>query len=464
MKILLIWPKGYDLNYVVPLSLAYLKSNIGDKHEVQILDCSLNTNNTIKLNSFVKNYQPDLVGVSCWSTVFLEGCMLLKEVKQIDDKIITIMGGSHVTTSPDNAIKKREIDYVLTGESEFSFPMLIDELSKKSPNLLNIPGLVYISEKRVKKNQRYIEHNLDKIQLPDYDSINFNSYLDKGYRFNTAHKKNAPVWVTRGCPYICDFCSAPLQNGRIVRKHSITYMIKWIKYLYFKKGIRHINIIDDNFTFDMEYAKKFCRAVIKLNLKNLSFGTPNGIRMKRLDDELLRLMKKARWENIVIAPESGSEKTLKRMKKNIDPKNVPKIVDKIKKVGFKVHGFFIIGYPGETEEDIKKTIELLRKCKFNFFFLNNFQPIPGTPIYDELVKKGEIKEDALPKNYSSGQRIYTPNTLKDFNFPKLIIKEYIHLAVSNPLNISYMFKIIKPTIIIKKILSNTINMVRGAVR
>lgn len=461
MKILLIWPQGYDPSYVIPISLAYLKNNIKSKHEIRILDYSLNVNKMKNLGEFVRRYRPQIVGVSCWSSVFPEGYRILKKIKEVDNKIITIMGGAHVTTYSTKTIKKKAIDYILRGEAESSFQIFIDEISKKKPKFSNVPGLVYISNKKVIKNPILLEQNLDRINTPNYNSINFGSYLKKGYRFNTAHKMNAPIWVTRGCPYMCNYCSASLQNGTVVRKHSIDYIIKWIKYLYNEKGIKHINIIDDNFTFDIEYAKKFCNNIIKLNIKDLTFGTPNGIRMERIDDELLMLMKKARWENIVIAPESGSEKTLKTMGKNINLKTVPKIVHQIKKMGFKVHGFFIVGYPGETKEDIKKTIKLLRKCRFNFFFLNNFQPIPGTLVYDDLVKRGAIKDGTIPNNYSSGQRVYTPSDLKNFNFPKLIIKEYLYLAISNPLNLLYIFKIIRPTMIIKKVFNNLINIMES---
>lgn len=132
----------------------------------------------------------------------------------------------------------------------------------------------------------------------------------------------------------------------------------------------------------------------------------------------------------------------------------------IKKAGLKLHGFFIIGYPGETIKDIEETKKFLRKCKFNLFFLNNFQPLPGTPVYEELLSRGEISPDLFPKNYSGGERAYTPKELKNFNFPLFILKEYIYWAVSNPLNILYMFKVINPMLIAKKIFLNIKNSLR----
>jgi len=460
MKIALIWPQGYDTTYVVPLALGYLKSNLGKEHNIKILDCSINniSANSEELIKFIKVFNPKVVGVSAWSHTYKESVEILKTIKSVNKNIITVIGGAHVTCYPNMAIKEKAVDFIFRGESELSFPFFIKELEKKEPDFSKIKGLVYKIDKKYIENKMERETNLDKINIPDYEAINFNKYLKQGYNFNTHHKMNAPIWVTRGCPYGCKFCSASIQNGKIIRKHSIDYIIKWIKYLYYHKRIKHISIIDDNFAFDIKFAKNICKEIIKLNLK-LSIGSPNGIKVERIDSELLDLMKKAGWENIVIAPESGSDRILKKMGKNNNTKLILKKIKEIKNKGFKINGFFIIGYPGETKEDIKKTIKFLRKCKFNFFFLNNFQPLPGTEIYNELVRNNEIQEGVMPKNYSDGERTYIPEELKDINFPKLILGEYVYLMVNNPFNIPYIIKLINLKMIIKKVYLNFTNMI-----
>jgi hypothetical protein len=314
----------------------------------------------------------------------------------------------------------------------------------------------------VVKNDPEREPELDKIKRPDYRDIRMQEYLKAGYKYATTHDRNAPIGVTRGCPYRCSFCSAPTQNGRVIRKHSVPYVVEWIQKLYHEEQVTHFNIIDDNFTFFMPYAKEFCRAFIDLGLKDLTFGTPNGVRMQRLDEELLHLMKKAGWENLCVAPESGSVHTLERMKKDLDPAVVPPIVKMIKKSGIKVHGFFILGYPGDTKEDLKASIELLRKCDFDFFYLHNFQALPGTPVFDELVQRGEIPPDFLPKNYSDGARSYTPADLRDVNFPKLILGEYLRMFVKSPGKILYATKMLPPRLVAKKVLKNLVNVGRGS--
>ena len=466
MRIALIWPYGFDTEYVIPMSLAYLKSNLDNqKHEVRIFDNSIGhvESTSEEFRNELRDFNPSLVGISCWCPTYEEALKILWVVKSINERIITIMGGAYATSYPDKIMESKAIDFLFRGEADLSFPRFVDELESDFPNFSNVPGLVYRDgNNAVIKNEMERAKDLDVIKTPDYEAIDIEKYIQSGYRLHTTNERGAPIWVTRGCPYRCAFCSAPLQNGRLVRTHSIEYMVRWIKDLYENHNIRQINIIDDNFTFHVGYAKEFCKAIINLNLKDLHMGTPNGIRIQRTDRELLHLMKKAGWDHLIIAPESGSRDTLKRMKKDLDPDIIPDKVKEIKEAGLRVHGFFIVGYPGETIKDIEETVKLLRKCKFNFFFFNNFQPLPGTPVYDELVENKEIKDGLLPKDYSGGDRVYVPKDLKNFNFSKLLLREYMYLAMSDPKNIPYMLNFINPRMAVKKVYSNLYNMIAAS--
>jgi radical SAM superfamily enzyme YgiQ (UPF0313 family) len=466
MKISLIWPQGYDPVYVVPISLGFLKSNLSRHgHEVQVIDCVLDSMeaSSPRLVAALQEFQPDVIGVSCWSHTYLEGVRVLQQAKVAVPKAVLVMGGPHPTCYPDFTLEQNPvIDYLLTGESELSFPVFAEEMQKAKPDFSRIRGLIRRDANgKVAKNPVQMEDDLDLIEMPDYDAMRLTEYIRRGYRYNTPHKLNAPIWFTRGCPYRCGFCSAPKQNGRLVRAHSMDYMVRLVKKLYHEKNIRLFNIIDDAFTTDMKLAKEFCRTMIALKLPDLRFSTPNGVRAQRTDPELLGLMKQAGWEFVCIAPESGSRRTLKRMHKDVDIEIFPPKAAEIKAAGLKVHGFFIVGYPGETEEDIAETSKLMRECKLNLMFISNFQPLPGTPIYDELVQAGEIPNGLLPRNYSDGERVYTPAALKNFNFPFFVLKEYLWQAISQPTNIPYMLRVISPRMIVTKLWVNFRNLMRA---
>lgn len=448
MRVALIWPHGFDRSNVIPLSLGYLKSNIDDsRHEVRLFDCTLMNwkSDSPEFVRRIKEFNPSVVGISNWSPTYHEAIRIFRLIKSIDKNIVTVIGGPHATSYADKTMENAEVDYLFIGESELSFPVFLEEIEKEKPDFSKVLGLCYRSPTMgVVKNEQCLEENLDIIKIPDYDFINLPAYIKNGYRYGAGYRQNAPVWVTRGCPYRCGYCSAPFQNGKPVRAHSIEYMMQWIKFLYHEKGIRKINIVDDNFTFHTKYAKAFCRAVIDLNLADLYFGTPNGIRQERTDFELFQLMKRAGWEYVIIAPESGSPKVLERMHKDLDLATIPPKVKEIKEAGLKVYGFFILGYPGETLKDLAETEKFILDCKFDYAVLSHFQPLPGTPIYDELVDSGEIEDGLLPKPYETGERMYTPVALKNFNFPVFILKVHLKLLCDNPMNIFYHLRINHP--------------------
>lgn len=440
-KIVLIYPRGGAIEQGIPLAFGYLKSNIDDsKYDIKVIDCTLDNIDPTSSDFIdkIKQINPEVVGTSSWSVNFPEALMVLKTVKQINPNITTVFGGPHATVLAEKVIKNEEIDFVFRGEAELSFPVFLDELKKSNPDFSRVKGLVYKNEKgEAIFNEIARIENPDDVKIPDYSAINLERYIEKGYRYQNSKERNAPIWVTRGCPYRCAFCAVPSVSGRRIRKHSLEYMMQWLKFLYTKYDIRGFVIIDDNFTFDIEYAKAFCREVIKLGYRDIEFNCPNGIRMQRGNSELWSLMYQAGWRRAVVAPESGSQRVLKTLRKDLDLKKVPDIVRDIKKAGLRVHGFFMIGCPGETREDLKETELFIRKCKFNAISIANFQPMPGTPIYDELIKRGEIANDFLPTLFADARhRSYVPPTLQDFDFVKFADRlEFIVESVDNPMKL-----------------------------
>ena len=459
VRIALLWPRGFDPSTTLPLPLGYLKSNLdSERYDVRILDCAVRGwgADSSQVRRWLADFAPDMVGVSTWSPMFPEALSLLATVRELVPNAVTVLGGAHPSSYAERSLEHSEVDYVVAGEAEFAFPRLVDELQKGEPSLASVPGLVWRQDDGTLGQNDKERPELDAIVLPDYEAIGLDVYNRHGYRWNSPPVPNAPLWLTRGCPYRCQYCAAPDLNGRLIRRHSVEYALSWIRGLYDKRGIRWFNIIDDNFTYDVRWAKEFCRALIELNLPGVGFGTPNGIRMKRGDPELWSLMKQAGWEHVIVAPESGSTDTLERMKKDLKVGEVPRIVREIQDAGLRCQAFFIVGYPGETEKDLQESFALIRECKFNFVFLANFQPLPGTPVYDDLVAAGEIEDGLIPYNFSDAMRVYSPEGLEGFNFSKFMLKTYLMMAVSNPANVPYQLSILhrlyKPQFVGKKLL------------
>lgn len=445
IKVCLIWPYGFDPRSTLPLSLAYLKSNLDQsKYEVKIYDCVLhnvNKKNSSKLKKFIDDFSPDIVGITAWASVYDNVKNILRIIKSVDNSIVTIVGGYHATAYAEKIITEPEVDFVFLGEGEKEFSCFLDELQKEHPLFSSITGLCYKTDKGIVKNNVSLIENLDEINWPDFDAINIEEYFNRGYRNMSLSKRNIPIIATRGCYYRCEFCSAPLVSGRIVRKHTSDYLIKQIQYLYKAKKIRWFNFIDDNFFSNISFAKEVCKKIIEADFKKIGFGTPSGVRMKKNNHELWKLMKKAGWDMIIIAPESGSNNTLKLMKKDPDLSIVPEVIEDIRHAKLNVIGFFMVGYPGETKDDLNKTLSFIKKNDFDLVSIHNFQPIPGTPIYNRLVNNGDIQEGIMPKKYGYGERVFTPKELLSINFQLLSIKMYLYFMKKKPIFfIKYLFR------------------------
>jgi len=457
MKVALVWPP-FDTMYTMPLPLGYLKSNLpAGEHDVRIFDCALRSvdGSSSQFRDFLREFNPDVVGVSSWSSMFRSVGTILAAVREFAPRAKTVLGGPHATVYFDRVIADHAVDYLFRGEVELSFPLFLTELEKSAPDFSSVKGLVWRKPGgEVAMNEMERVNDLDSIAPPDYDFMNLEGYLRQGYRLHCPEPRNAPILATRGCPYRCSFCTAPMMNGKIIRKHSIPYLTALIRQLYEEKGIRWFNLVDDNFTYDTAWAKEFCRAVIDMGLKGVGFGTPNGIRMQRGDKELWLLMKQAGWRSVVVAPESGSPRTLAAMHKDFDLETLPGVVRELKEAGLYVQAFFIIGYPGETREDIQATFRVATETGFDFFYLNNFQPLPGTPVYNELVSNGEIVDGFLPASYSDGIRNYTPAGLAKENFPLLILSTYLKWALRRPRRLLDMLRFFNPKLLAKKLALN----------
>lgn len=466
IRVTFVWPAGFLPAYALPMAFGYLKANVdADLCDFTLIDCVLD-----KLDArhpeFLRRLaesKPDIVGVSSWSPMFPEALAVLQAAKKMCPDITTIIGGAHATSYYHKVLQFPEIDFVFRGESDLAFQPFLEQWAQPVPDWSVVRGLTYLQEGKLVEYDMEREAEMDRIKSPDYEFFHLQRYQKEGYRWNSPAAPNAPLWITRGCPYRCQYCAAPQLNGKSVRKHSVAYMVAQIQDLY-AKGSRWFNIIDDNFTFDVKYAKEFCKAMIELNLPGVGFGTPNGIRMSRGDTELWKLMKQAGWRHLIVAPESGSSHTLQLMKKDLKLDTVPQIVREIRSAGLKVQAFFIIGYPGETPQDLEETAALIRRCKFNFVFLANFQPLPGTPVYDQLVREGKISDWLLPHNFSDAKRTYTSPEFEGFNFSRFILRMHAMMMLNDPTNIPYhlgvAFRLFKPTVVLKKLLMNVFSMLK----
>lgn len=391
MRVVLIKPYNLSDHIQPSLGLGYLAAAVRKRHEVRVLDCIKERLPAEKLTAALGNDRPDVVGIQCYTFDLNNVEKILGLIKQMDPGIITVVGGPHSSAAPKWTMDrfKGKLDYAFVGEAETGFAKLLDALGKNKTQpeaLSGIEGLVYREGGETRVNPAYFEQDLDRLGLPAWDLIRPQEYPPSQHGAFFKKFPIAPIFVTRGCPFSCSFCAGNLVSGRKIRRHSVEYILNEISVLHKDYGIKEFHIVDDNFTMDKEFAKRLLKGIIDLGL-DMSWATPNGIRMETLDDELLELMKKSGLYLISLGIESGSDRILKSMDKSLTTKKIIECVNRIRAHKIPVAGFFILGYIGETLEEMEQTIQFstgLGLIRANYF---NFLPFPGTSSYRRVMEE-----------------------------------------------------------------------------
>jgi anaerobic magnesium-protoporphyrin IX monomethyl ester cyclase len=206
--------------------------------------------------------------------------------------------------------------------------------------------------------------------------------------------------TSRGCPHSCCFCSVHLHMGKKFRAHSPSYVADHIQFVVDKYQVKNIFFEDDNLTFDQKRMETICDQIVERKIK-FHWETPNGIRADRLTLELLKKMKKSGCRSVFFGVESGDQWVSDNIiHKDLDLQKVVEVAKICRKIGLKSGAFYIIGFPGEKKENMKKTVEFALKLKREYdvgMHLLVATPLFGTKLYEECVKKGYLKEDLTPR-------------------------------------------------------------------
>ena len=396
LNVLLMRPDAMSDELIPPFGLGYLATAIRKNHDVKILDGIKEKLTLEKFDEFLKSNQFDVVGIQIFTFQIVKAKEYIKFIKKAFPRIKIILGGPHPSCSSLNIFQFfPEIDWAFKGEAEIGLVKLLDLLAENKEvsqkDMADIPGLIWRSNEQTVANKQIFIDDLDSLGMPSWDLLRPDTYPLAPHGGFFKNYPIAPIIITRGCPFSCTYCAGYLVSGKKIRSRSVDEVIKEIKLLYYQYNIREIHIEDDNFTFNADLVRVFCRKLKENNL-NITWTCPNGVRLDTLTEELLLTMKDAGLYSISVGIESGSERILKDMKKNLTKEKIREKVGLIKKCGLEVSGFFIIGYPEETMEDIMETINFSLELDLKRAGFSLFKPFPGTEITNRLLERGELEE------------------------------------------------------------------------
>ena len=402
MNILFVIPKKFSRS-ILPapdIGIAYIaRAALDAGADVEVLDAHKEDIGPDTFSDFLKNKSYDLIGFKCLSTDFYTVLKYCKETKKHNPDITTVLGSYHPTALPEQTMKHKEVDYVIRGEGEIGISsltkMFMDYQGKLPYDKLDqIPCLVYrdkADNNRLKTNPIELEENLDNLGFPAWHLYKINEYPelpgDTG--------RSLPVITSRGCPSLCTFCCTKMVHKNKIRARSPENVIKEMEWLVKNYDINKISIFDDNFTFYKKHALEICDLYKKSNIP-VKFDVPQGVRIDRVDEELLIALEEAGCNYIGVGVESGVQRTLDIVNKGSSIPGIEEKINLIKKcTEIKLIGFFIIGFPHETIADILKTIDFALKLKLDYATFTIFTPFPGTALFDQMVEEGYFSIDTL---------------------------------------------------------------------
>ncbi len=398
MKILLLLP-NYDSHVVhPPLGLGYLAAVLEKKgHQVSLFDGTLHNASLSDFSQAISKFKPSLIGISVLTRGHNQTRQIIKTIKSAPSqpadggrwkKPPIVVGGTQVTAAPKIVLKDLGADFAIIGEGEITICQLAKALEKGQKSFSKIDGLAYKTPKgkiKITRPRKLIK-NINKIPFPAWHLMPPKKYRIAPILEPAKALPIAPVMTSRGCPYNCSFCASNVTWQRKIRLRSPKNVLKEIKMLKKKFGVKEIHFCDDNFTIDIKRAEKICTALIKQNI-NLPWQCPNGVRIDRLTLPLLRKMKKAGCYALGLGIESGNQAILNKVNKQLDLRLVSQVLRKMKKAGIESYGFFILGLPGETEKTAQETINFALKQPFDRAWFNIFTPYPGSTAFKQWIKK-----------------------------------------------------------------------------
>tara|TARA_B100000029_G_C17601258_1_gene965839 strand:- start:3588 stop:5135 length:1548 start_codon:yes stop_codon:yes gene_type:complete len=356
----------------------------------------------------ITDYQPDVIAISNMFSVQINAALdTAKLCKEVYPSATTVLGGPHASTFPSEMVENEHLDYIVVGEGEQRLQIILESIEKgEKPSGQGIIGCkedLTLLKPNKRAPIRFI-NDIDSIPIPAYDLVDVERYFHLqsngcSPRVREYGKRAVTLLTSRGCPHQCIFCSVQTTMGYRFRHHSTEYIRAHIKHLRDNYDIDYIHFEDDNFTHDIESYEKVLDILLEQK-PLIKWDTPNGVRADSWNLERIRKTKESGAQYLCIALESSVQRVIDEVvKKKLDLSQVEDVMKACKEVGLSLQAFYIIGLPGEREDEIRYNVDYAidkyeRYGVYPTFSIAN--PLPGTELYD-IVMDNKLFTGFSPK-------------------------------------------------------------------
>ena len=390
------------------LGILYVAGTLreGTTFDVDVLDSLADGLDSSDIRRIIKEKKPDVVGFSVLTFNLLDCLDVAKIIREVSPSTKICFGGFHPTIYPQETLDFPEVDYIVFGEGETTFKELVKvidsggDLSSKLPSVDGVGWKNAFGMTTINKGRKAAA-KLDEITMPAHDLID----LDKYTVVLANDSKVASMQTSRGCPSKCTFCDIRLTRFRFRSAEDVLKEIEYLK----SRGIYEFFLVDDQFTSNKERVLSLCKLLIDNNV-GIKFKISS--RIDRVDSEMLHALEKAGCYRIHYGIESGSQRLLDYMEKEITLEQIRETVKNTKEAGIEIFAYMMIGIPTETKADIKKSVNLIRELKPNHVNYSICTPFPKTALYERALAEEEKPDDywlEFAKNPNPNFKIRTLN-------------------------------------------------------
>jgi len=357
-----------------PIGLLSIAANIKEKgYKTILIDAIADKKSSEEVIKEIEKKSPNIVCLTATSATWNSAKKIITEIKKQKDKpnkLITILGGSHVSAHSKSVMKEcPDLDFGVIGEGELTIKELLSSLENKNKEL-DVNGIIYRKNNDIIITKpRELIKDLDEIPMPAFELVGtIKKYSHTPLRVK---RKFFSLVTSRGCNYNCSFCDQTVfgSKWRANSPIRVLEMIQKVKKLY---NVKFISFEDDNFGVSKSRVIEICKLILKNNLK-IKWGC--SMHINSINEDMIKWMKKAGCWIIYTGIESGSERILDKVNKKTTIKSIEEKVSLIKKHKIKVYGSFIIGFLDETKEEIEQTKKLALKLNLDgasFFTYTDF--------------------------------------------------------------------------------------------
>jgi radical SAM superfamily enzyme YgiQ (UPF0313 family) len=396
-----------------PLGLLYVSAYLKrEKVDTTVFDATFESESSFF--KALKESNPDVIAFYCNLMTKIKIIKLIKQIRQLHPNAKIVIGGPDVTYNLDNYLN--HCDFAIIGEGEQTMFELVKAI-ENNEDVSNVTGIAFkLDGELIKTPGRTKIKEIDELPLPDRASIDLAKYSNTWKKHHG--KATLNISTQRGCPYTCKWCSTAVY-GQSYRRRSPKLVVDEIILLQEVYEVEALWFVDDVFTVSHKWIKAFHEEITSRNVK-VKFECIT--RAERLTEEIIELLKESGCFRVWIGAESGSQKIIDKMDRKVDVNVVREMIQLCNKKGIETGTFIMVGYPGETKEDVNLTIDHLIRSNPTQFTITVAYPIKGTSLYNEI-------EDQITTSLD-----WSISSDRQIDFKRNYPRKYFELAVRKVVN------------------------------